>query len=161
TPTGAITEFSLSTAGIVPGVLTVGPDGNLWFPEFFPPLARSPLREGKIGRITPTGAITEFPLSTAPLFTALTVRPAGQLCRTRRSAAPVRIGRSAATCAVTEFPLPTNPSFPVFPSVLTVGPDGNLWFPENGGSGLAGRIGRIMPSGVITEFSLSTAGIVP
>ena len=29
----AITEFPLPTPGTSPGPLTVGPDGNLWFPD--------------------------------------------------------------------------------------------------------------------------------
>src|SRR5579862_8306665 len=32
---------------------------------------------------------------------------------------------------------------------ITLGPDGNLWFTEYAGN----RIGRITPSGVVTEFS--------
>jgi hypothetical protein len=37
-----------------PAGITAGPDGNLWFTE---------LQEGMIGRITPTGAVKEFPLA--------------------------------------------------------------------------------------------------
>jgi streptogramin lyase len=40
------------------------------------------------------------------------------------------------------------------PLGITAGPDGNLWFAEQG----ADRIGRITPSGVVTEFS---EGIAP
>ena len=53
--------------------------------------------------------------------------------------------------SVTEFPVPTAQSNL---SGITRGPDGNLWFTE----ALAGKIGRITPAGVITEFS---AGITP
>jgi hypothetical protein len=45
TPSGALTEFPLPTRHDYPGGLTVGPDGDLWFPESDP---------GKIGRIDPT-----------------------------------------------------------------------------------------------------------
>jgi streptogramin lyase len=51
---GSITEFSLPF-GSAPFGITAGPDGNLWFTE-----------SGKIGRITPSGTITEFSL---PAFT--------------------------------------------------------------------------------------------
>lgn len=37
-----------------------------------------------------------------------------------------------------------------YPSSITAGPDGNLWFTEFVGN----RIGRITPSGVVTEFSV-------
>lgn len=46
------------------------------------------------------------------------------------------------------FPIPTHNSGPM---EITTGLDGNLWFTEN----TAGRIGRITPTGTITEFSLS------
>ena len=39
---------------------------------------------------------------------------------------------------------------------IAAGPDGNIWFTEDG----AARIGRITTSGVITEFSLA-AGVCP
>ena len=48
---GNITEFATA---FDPDRITAGPDGNLWFTEPF---------NDKIGRITPTGVITEFVLS--------------------------------------------------------------------------------------------------
>src|SRR5271166_4442544 len=36
------------------------------------------------------------------------------------------------------------------PDLITTGPDGNLWFTE----GLASRIGRITPLGVVSEFAM-------
>ena len=51
---GTITEFPVP--GSAPSVITAGPDGNLWFTEF---------NAGKIGRITPSGSITEFAIPTA------------------------------------------------------------------------------------------------
>ena len=49
-----ITEFPIPTAGASASRITAGPDGNLWFTES---------ASEKIGRITPDGAITEFPLT--------------------------------------------------------------------------------------------------
>ena len=51
-----ITEFPIPTPPasgflITPGMITAGPDGNLWFAESY---------GDKIGRITPDGSITEF-----------------------------------------------------------------------------------------------------
>jgi len=48
---GTITEFRLSASNSQTGDITAGPDGNLWFTEV-----------GAIGRITPNGQITAFPL---------------------------------------------------------------------------------------------------
>src|SRR4051812_28161853 len=52
--TAAFTEFTLTSGGTTQGI-TTGPDGNLWFAE----------RGGAgdaIGRITPQGVITTYPL---------------------------------------------------------------------------------------------------
>lgn len=49
TPAGAVTEYALPTAG--PAGITTGADGNIWFGE---------TSANQIGRVTPSGAITEF-----------------------------------------------------------------------------------------------------
>jgi hypothetical protein len=73
TPTGAIREFLLPTvqgAPMLPGWITAGRDGNLWFTGIIAmerTLAhprRRPLATPVLGRITPTGRISEFPLPT-------------------------------------------------------------------------------------------------
>jgi hypothetical protein len=53
--TGAIREFPIPHcgSGCSPALITSGPDGNLWFTEDC---------KNTIGRITPAGRITEFPL---------------------------------------------------------------------------------------------------
>ena len=48
---------------------------------------------------------------------------------------------------INEFTIPTADSNPYG---ITLGPDGAMWFAENG----AGKIGRIDQSGSITEFPL-------
>src|SRR6266508_3794343 len=50
---------------------------------------------------------------------------------------------------ISEFPVPTAQSAP---HDIVTGPDGALWFTENG----AGKIGRITTAGVITEFAIPT-----
>ncbi|HTQ68510.1 MAG TPA: kelch repeat-containing protein [Solirubrobacteraceae bacterium] len=52
---------------------------------------------------------------------------------------------------VTEFATPTAGGQPI---AITSGSDGNLWFTEYG----AGKIGRITPAGVVTEFSNGITG---
>ena len=39
---------------VIPSFIVAGADGNLWFTE----------PTGKIGRLTPSGALTEFPITT-------------------------------------------------------------------------------------------------
>jgi streptogramin lyase len=49
--TGTITEFPVPTSGSAPEGIAAGPDGNLWFSE---------QSGNKIGRITPSGTITDL-----------------------------------------------------------------------------------------------------
>ena len=51
TPAGVITEFSTGNLTGAADYLAPGPDGNVWFTEYF---------DNRIGRITPAGVITEF-----------------------------------------------------------------------------------------------------
>ena len=90
----------------LPGRDHRGSDGNLWFTEG---------AANAIARMTPGGAVTEFPLPTA-------AARADQRLRRRRA------GLSGS------------------PRV----PDGNVWFTQR----TANKIGRITPSGAITEFPL-------
>lgn len=133
-------EFPLPS-GAVPHGITAGPDGNLWFAEFY---------GNKIGRLTPAGSLTEFPLPTAFSFPEdITAGPDGALWFTESSSSG-RIGRITTGGAFTEFTVPTPSGEPYG---ITVGPDGNLWFTEYHGK----KIGRITPSGTITEFPLPAA----
>jgi streptogramin lyase len=161
TPLGEVTEFS---TGISPYAclysIIAGPDGNLWFTE---------CGDSRIGRITPLGAVTEFtsgittsgsPNGSEPL--GITVGPDGNLWFTEYYG--YRIGRITPAGVVTEFSdgiAVVFSGFQPFPGYsgrlglvgITAGPDGNLWFTES-----FDRIGRITPTGVVTEFS---AGITP
>jgi streptogramin lyase len=134
-----ITEFSLPFANSEPYTITAGPDGNLWFTEF---------ATHRIGRITPQGNITEFPLLTGNGRWGITSGPDHNLWFTDfvgnqvESITPIG--------GVTAFPLVTADSKP---TGITAGPDGNLWFTEFAKN----QIGRITPTGVITEFSLPGA----
>ena len=134
------------TAGISPGAglrgIAAGPDGNVWFTE----------GAGRIGRITPAGAVTEFSLGITPGTRPLdiTAGPDGNLWFTELQGG---IGRITPAGVVTEFTAGITAG--ASPSGITAGPDGNLWFTEG-----ADRIGRITPAGAVTEFPL-TAGARP
>ena len=64
-PAGTITEFSAPND---PTQITAGPDGTLWFGE-----------NGHIGRITPAGKLTEFPLPPGENALGITEGPDGNL----------------------------------------------------------------------------------
>ncbi len=160
TTAGDITQFPAS-GGLEAGDLTVGPDGNLWFPEEssdpFPQLANS----GAIGRITTAGAITQFPLLANAADTVaagdLTVAPDGALWFIGSSFSPGQdgvIGRITTSGVLTEVQISPGPANEN--SVLTVGSDGNLWFPES--SGMIARI-NIVDVPTIAAVAHSRAGI--
>ena len=151
---GQVTEFSAGiTPSAQPEAITAGPDGNLWFIEE---------RGERIGRITPTGEITEFSAGSAVELagSGITAGPDGNVWfteRTDRASDLIedRIARITPTGELTEFSAGITPkvldgqAYSPGVSGIAAGPDGNLWFTEYD----ANRIGRITPTGVVTEFS--------
>ena len=150
-----------TTAGTTPMVgLTKGPDGNLWYPVTTAP------HLDRIQRMTPAGVVNgnfDIPTQYADPSRIVT-GPDGNLWFTEQGAvsgnlSPGKIGRITPAGVITEFTTP-NQNPPSNPAGIAVGPDGNLWFTEysylrmNGMQQGGNRIGRITPSGVITEFPL-------
>ena len=64
------------------------------------------------------------------------------------------VASAVAAPTMTEFPLLSGGHSP---AGITAGPEGNVWFAENAGSG---AIGRITPGGTITEFTAGVSGPV-
>jgi streptogramin lyase len=127
-----------------PTSIVTGPDGNVWYTDstFF-----YEGRNSAIGRITPSGTLTEFEMPEAvstPL--KLIVGPDGNLWFTDPSRGPFNsaIGRITPSGTTTEF---STVGTTGAPRDLVIGPDGNIWFTARNG------IGRITPSGTITAFS--------
>lgn len=143
TPGGQVTQFPLPTAGRRPYGITAGPDGNVWIT----------METGSIGRITPTGAVTEFGGLTRGGARDIVTGPDGNLWFTE-GAGTGAVGRITPSGQVTEFTagLPWGGS----PFGITAGADGALWFALEG----AGRLGRITPSGEISTFPLGW-GVAP
>ena len=80
----------------------------------------------RIGRITPAGTITEYPLPTADSGpVGIAAGPDGNMWFTE--AFGRRIGRITPAGAITEYPLPTVDSYP---GGIAAGPDGNMWFTD-------------------------------
>jgi streptogramin lyase len=96
----------------------------------------------KIGRITPSGTISEFPLppSNQPgsimLVFGITTGPDGNLWFTESG----KIGRITPSGTISEFLLPTSNSISFG---ITAGSDGALWFTEWDSKIWSGKIGRL------------------
>ena len=138
TPAGDVTNFPYRTSingNGIPAAITVGPDGNLWFTEW---------SGDKIGRMTPSGALTEFPASAGY---GITAGPDGAVWYSEVPSGPgwnsatKGIGRITTSGDVTTFPTTSEPLG------ITRGSDGNLWFAESNS-----HVGRITPVGAITEY---------
>jgi streptogramin lyase len=140
-PTHTIVEFPLPPCGgggCFPLDSATGPDGNVWFT----------MNGGSIGRVTPTGAITEFPINgVAPqgiaagadgqIYFSEFLLPSGQDA----------IGRIDVNGNVTgDFPIRAGAN----PQLLTLGADGNIWIPELG----LDSLGHLSPSGAYGEVPL-------
>src|SRR5262249_39073265 len=99
-----IDEYPIPSGGGAYQIIT-GPDGNMWF---------TIRNRASIGRITPKGVITEFPLPSQ--FSSpqeIATGPDGNLWFTEEaSRGEYRIGRITPNGAITEFPLPDPSSFP-------------------------------------------------
>jgi streptogramin lyase len=130
-----ITEIALP-AGSAPAGITSGPDGNVWFVEE---------RRDRIGRLSPTGILTEFPIAVPGSFARdIVTGPDGNLWFTELTG---RIGRITPSGVVTESMIPLRPAEPIS---IVAGSDGNLWFTD-----YYDRIGRLTTSGIITYFVLA------
>ena len=157
--TVAINEFGGSAALNNPAGIANGPDGNLWFTEANP-------TGGSIDRVSPSGSINQytFGLSSFAIPTGIATGPDGALWFTEYGARSLGspVGASAIgrldpnTGQITEYS--TNLTANSGPDLITLGPDGDLWFTENKGN----KIGRINPTThLIQEFAIPTPNSQP
>jgi len=134
-----LAETGTGGAGI--GGIALGRDGNMWVTES---------KTDRIARVTPAGVVTEFVLTKGASPTSIAAGPDGALWLTEPGVN--RIARVTTDGVVADFPAGSDPKLD--PGSITAGHDGNLWFTESSfGGAAAARIGRITPTGVVTEFT--------
>lgn len=155
TPRGLIREYPVPAPYACPRNITAGPDAALWFTE----------NDG-IGKITTSGAITEYPVGKMPHPVAegrdrnltleyqryayqeqprsITAGPDGDIWFTQSFGS--MIGKITPNGVMTEYPLPREPGrMPTDPYAIIAGRDGNLWFTDS-----RNALGKITPNGVVT-----------
>lgn len=155
-PPAAFVEYPIPSANSNPNGITSGPDGALWFAED---------AEGasKIGRITTSGAITEYNSGLDPNSGPFDIKsgPNGLLWFTESGftdtcgTVPNGIGSISTSGTVTNYTAGFTAC--AGPYGIAAGADGNLWFTEYNASGY----GRMTPSGATTEFSNILANSAP
>lgn len=131
-------QYSLSGSN-TPTRMTLGPDGAVWYAS-----------SSKIGKITTSGAITEYGSSGVE---DIINGPDGNLWFVTSSPGSTSgntVGKITTSGVATYYSL----SYNAQPQGIAIGSDGNLWFTQHA----LNKIGMITPAGVLTEYSIPTAG---
>lgn len=113
----------------MPYQIAVGPDHNLWFIEYMPE------GDGRIGRLTASGRLTEFATPGVGGLQWIAAGPDGAMWFTGSHSN--NIARIDMSGAVTSYPVPSLRSQP---TGIAAGPDGTVWFAEQPGDG-TGKLG--------------------
>ncbi len=134
---GVLSALATDPAVTTPSSIALGPDGNVWSASPTDNVFNDTV--GYVGRITPSGAATRYPLPTLHAYPIdIVAGPDGNLWFTERNAN--KIGRITPQGVITEFPVPTSNAQP---TAICVGSDGNIWFTESN----AAKVGRLVLSG--------------
>ena len=146
-------EFSVPVVGNVPSDPTrsgwpddlVGDDlGNIWFAQY---------RSNEIGRMTPDGQYTGFPVPTANSnMDSIAIDLSHRTIWVSQVTGNQIVRLNMDTGAVMEIPVPTAN---VKPGDLAVANDGTVWFTEGYDVGASGQIARLDPTtNTVTEVRM-------
>jgi streptogramin lyase len=149
-PDGAVAQFQAGqgsgNSGTGPQGITAGPDGNLWFTEFW---------ANRIGRMTPAGVLTEFPIpsyETGPR--GIVTGPDGNLWFVESHFNHTAVARITTAGEVTEYSLGGSALDQLQPSDIVLGSDGNLWLNQTHPSAPQGEIVRVALDGSLKVFAM-------
>lgn len=153
---------------VLPGQIIAGPDGNLWFPAIAYRNFSTTRPGGAIGRLTPGGKITLFPLPTPNTYpTAITFTRDGKLWflafQGNGQMAPIGDTAPRFTGVVPKvgdmtsdghFRFVSSLPASISPTAIATGSDGNIWLAENNNTSRTTGIARMTPDGAFTSFPL-------
>jgi streptogramin lyase len=139
TTAGAISVFPIPGPNNYPDSIVAGIDGNLWFTE---QSSTSGTPNPNVSRITPSGAITTFPLAVNSSPQSIAVGPDLALWY----ADSFEVGRISVAGSITTFSIA--PYYNA--NSITSGPDSALWFTSASFS----KVFRLTTSGVISSFAI-------
>jgi streptogramin lyase len=140
--TKAVVEFGGLSTGADAQAIAPGPDGNIWFLEF---------GTNSVGRITPSGAVTEFQLPTGLQLSRhrgeeITAGPGDDMYFLTNGG----IARMTTEGTLAGFLGDVGPAFGA--NAIAYGRDGNLWATQCE----PGAVVRITPTGTVTVSSDGT-----
>jgi streptogramin lyase len=129
--------------------ITPGPDGNLWFTDS---------SADAIGRITPAGVITEFPIGEGKEPYAIVAGADGNLWFTERQNNKVGAVNTSGALVHEYFVPGADPR----PAGIAAAPNGDIWFTTQGsGDLIQNSAGRIRPNGTMTLYPLYPCACFP
>jgi streptogramin lyase len=140
-----ITLFKLDHPDVRPSQIVAGADGNQWFNEIV---------TNRIGKITPEGEISSFPIDTSGSILSLAPGSDGATWFTNSEG---QIGRITPDEKVTYLPLNLPYGAAFLPQTIALGADGDIWFPVSVPSLGTSGVSKISPSGVTTFYQLQTS----
>jgi virginiamycin B lyase len=171
TTSGVVTNsFSLTgIAGSIQNIIT-GPDGEMWFTDYGYQQGNGLVGQS-IGRITTSGSITMYPITTGLTVSsegpvAITAGSDGALWFANQGGSCVPVGhvsvcqtytsidRITTSGVMTAYYPPNHVDFGIAtgPEAMTAGPGGSVWFANYG---FDPSIGRITSSGAITLYPMT------
>jgi len=135
TPMGAFTPYTFQNNS--PTLdrhlygIAAGPDGDVWFVET---VTINGAGELEIGRITPSGTITEYPLTSSPNGLdsggGLTTGSDGDIYLTENGQVGQVILSSSGQPSFNQLQNPNGGSLAIRPEGITAGPAGSIWYTQ-------------------------------
>jgi virginiamycin B lyase len=123
-------------------------DGNMWFTEL----------AGRIGKITPSGLISEYPIPGGGVAFDIAQSPNGAMWITFHTAGQDFVGQVTTAGVFTLYPVVTPSSAStVDPFSIAAGSDGNMWITL----AAANKVASVTPGGIITYYTIPLAGAYP
>jgi virginiamycin B lyase len=159
TPAGQVSEFGAQLPkNEEAGEIVAAPDGNLWF-TLNSALRLTPRRPlpPEIGRITPSGQVTTYPLPLGPKdgIGDLVAGPNGYLWFLGAGS----LWQISPLGTIARLPIDLGQNNAI---TLEAGTEGNLWFARKPVSGPgSGVIGRLTPGGELSEFGATIPNFAP
>ncbi|MFI5180583.1 MAG: hypothetical protein ACHQPI_04265 [Thermoanaerobaculia bacterium] len=148
-----LTSFGLTNQTWAVGFVT-GPDGNLWFtePDLYRGGAGGARDVGGVGKVTPGGVVTEYPINGAG-GASIIAGPQGNLWLILKGAYAEALAKLSLQGVVSQIATWYGTLNPVS---LATGPDGNVWFTANNADFSAAYLCRITLDGVVTQYAVPT-----